>query len=179
MKNGRHLDVLLVILEFLYWTLLSPNRAFPAPFSSSSQVLVACEGLTLARLMGHLAKYNLKPPLHGHAQALHCAASVNTRSSLTFFPAARTQSSGLIYTLLALDSQHAINISTEPALFAHSARLGCTPVCYSCPSSKANHGEPSRFNNARDGGQEFLRAWKVADSEDIMNRVNSAPLGME
>lgn len=48
------------------------------------------EGLTSARLIGHLAKYNLKPPPHGHAQAFNCTPSVNTRAHALFLPAAHT-----------------------------------------------------------------------------------------
>lgn len=56
------------------------------------------EGLTSACLIGHLAKYNLKPPPHGHAQAFDCTPSVNTWAHTLFLRSAHTHR--LIYSLV-------------------------------------------------------------------------------
>lgn len=130
--------------------------------------------------MGHLAKYNLKPPPHGHAQALHCAPSVCQHLQLThFLPSSvhAVQRAHLHSRSRSLHSTPLILAWSRLIRSRHTMRVRAQ-VCYSCPSSKANHGEPSHFSNAWDGGQEFRRARKVADSEDIINRVNSASLSM-
>lgn len=172
-------------MQLTFSSFSTPNCATqwglsPFSFSSSSQVLVTCEGLTSAYLMGHLAKYNLKPPPHGHAQALHCAPSVCQHLQLThFLPGSvhAVQRAHLHSRSRSLHSTPLILAWSRLIRSRHTMRVRAQ-VCYSCPSSKANYGEPSHFSNAWDGGQEFLRARKVADSEDIINRVNSASLSM-
>lgn len=73
------------------------------------------EGLTSACLIGHLAKYNLKPPPHGHAQAFNCTPSVNTRARTLFIPAAHTLQQARLQSRPAAAhthiSQHTINTS--------------------------------------------------------------------
>lgn len=81
------------------------------------------EGLTSACLIGHLAKYNLKPPPHGHAQAFNCTPSVNTRAHTLFLHAAHTLQQAHLQSRPAaahpLISQLTINTSLR-RLFIHA-----------------------------------------------------------
>lgn len=118
----------------LWWNSKGPTFFF---FFSHREVLsyskFAGEGLTSACLMGHLAKYNLKPPPHGHAQAFNCTPSVNTLAHTLFLPAARTLQQAHLQSFRTapahtLISQHTINTLVRRQFIhaRHSRRL-CVP----------------------------------------------------
>lgn len=94
--------------------------------------------------MGRLAKYNPKPPPHGHAQAFNCTHSVNTLAHTLFFPTVHTlqqahlqsRRTAQAHTLI---SQHTINTSVSVillrSLFIH-ARHTRRFACYFCLTLK-------------------------------------------